>query len=115
MLSRDQIGFFVYAFAVVAVSLYPGQALATPGVSDKVGHFLAYAIMTVWGLIAFRSRRSSILVILFCLFLGVGLEYLQLQVSGRDPSVADGLANFLGVVVGVAVFALWRKIAGAES
>jgi len=115
MVSRDQIGFFVYALVIVAVSLLPGQALANPGSLDKVGHFLAYAIMTAWGLIAFKSRRSSILVILFCLILGVGLEYLQLLVSGRDPSVADGIANFLGVVVGVGIFALWSKIAGAES
>jgi VanZ family protein len=80
---------------------------------DKVGHFLAYAIMALWGLSAFRTRRASILVILFCLFLGVGLEFLQQLVSGRDPSVADGLANFIGIFVGIVSYFLWRRATDA--
>lgn len=108
-----RIGFFIYALAVVIVSLLPGGDLATPGGVDKVGHFLAYAIMALWGLSAFRTRKDSILVILFCLFLGVGLEFMQQLISGRDPSVADGLANFAGTFVGSSVYYLWRRAAAA--
>ncbi len=108
-----RIGFFVYSLVIVIVSLTPSGALAAPGNLDKVGHFLAYAIMALWGLSAFRTRRASILVIMFCLFLGVGLEFLQQLVSGRDPSVADGLANFIGIFVGSSVYYLWRRAAAA--
>jgi len=114
MLRTLRIGFAIYSLAVVIVSLIPGGDLTAPGELDKIGHFLAYAIMAFWGLSAFRTRRTSILVIIFCLLLGVGLEYLQQLVSGRDPSLADGLANFLGVFVGTLIYFLWRRFADAR-
>ena len=95
-----RIGFYIYVLVVIAVSLVPCAGLETPGVLDKIGHFAAYAIMSFWGLVLFRSQGSPLLVLLFCLLLGVSLEYMQLLVSGREASIADGLANFIGVTTG---------------
>ncbi|HET6443008.1 MAG TPA: VanZ family protein [candidate division Zixibacteria bacterium] len=108
MLKRTQLGFWIYVLAVIGVSLLPSRALAGTGSADKLGHFLAYAIMTFWGLMAFKSRRAAVVIILFSLSLGITLEYLQQFISGRDPSVADGLANMLGVLAGMIFYWLMR-------
>jgi len=47
-------------------------------------------------------------IILFSISLGITLEYLQQFISGRDPSVADGLANMLGVLAGMIFYWLMR-------
>jgi VanZ family protein len=108
MRNRIQIGFILYVFAVVVVSLIPSRSISTPGGLDKVGHFMAYAIMAYLGLVAFKSRRASILVILFSITLGFALELLQSVISGRDPSIADGIANFIGIFFGAGVYFLIR-------
>ncbi|MGB3714190.1 MAG: VanZ family protein [Candidatus Promineifilaceae bacterium] len=108
MRNKLQLGFIVYVLAVVVVSLVPARSIQTPGPLDKVGHFMAYAIMAYLGLVTFKSRRASILVILFSLTLGMVLEFLQSFISGRDPSIADGMANFIGVLIGAGVFLLIR-------
>lgn len=105
-----QLGFILYVLAVVVASLVPGQSISTPGVLDKVGHFMAYAIMAYLGLVAFKSRTGSILVVLFSFTLGIALELLQSLISGRDPSIADGMANFIGVIFGAGVYIVTRFI-----
>jgi VanZ family protein len=112
MLKRTQLGFWIYVLAVIGVSLLPSRALVETGSADKIGHFFAYAIMTFWGLMAFNSRRASVGIILFSISLGITLEYLQLFVSGRDPSLADGLANMFGVSAGVIISWLLRNRVG---
>jgi VanZ family protein len=99
-----QLGFILYVLAVVVASLVPARSVSTPGAVDKVGHFIAYTIMTYLGLIAFKSRAGSILVVLFSISLGIVLELLQSLISGRDASIADGLANFIGIFFGAGVY-----------
>jgi VanZ family protein len=109
-LNKTQLGFAIYVIVVVVVSLAPSRGISTPGVIDKVGHFAVYAILVYLGLTAFKSSKAWIPVILFAIALGVILEFLQASVSGRDASIADGLANFLGVLVGTAIYLLTRDL-----
>lgn len=109
-----QLGFLLCVLAVVVVSLIPSCTISIPGTLDKVGHFMAYAIMAYLGLVAFNSRRASILVILFSFTLGIALELLQSFISGRDPSIADGIANFVGILFGAGLYFLIR-VAGDRS
>jgi VanZ family protein len=106
MLTNIRLGFVLYVLVIVVLSLFPSGDTASIGVWDKVGHFLAYALMTLIGLFAFESRRARLLVIIFCLTLGVALEILQALTSAREPSIADGIANVAGVAVGMMMFRL---------
>ena len=104
-----RIGFFVYSLVIIIVSLTPSGDLAAPGNLDKVGHFLAYAGMTVLGLYTFTFHRAATFVILFSLSLGIALEFLQYFVSGRSPSLLDTVANSVGVFAGAMAHYLIAK------
>lgn len=114
MLSKSQLVYFTYIVVVIIASLLPGRQLEGIGYFDKLGHFLAYTLMSLFGLIVFRTRGSRIAVIIFCLLLGVALELIQATVSERDASLADGIANILGVFVGVGIFLLARRTRNGE-
>jgi VanZ family protein len=101
---------FIFGLVSIGVlSLLPQEALPDTGVSDKLEHLAAYAILCLVGQYAFdgRVRRLAIGLILY----GVLLEGLQSLVPGRYPSPADIVANSLGVGIGYLYFILksrWR-------
>jgi VanZ family protein len=87
---------------VIVVSLIPGQKLPDVGVSDKVEHALAYAMMTLW-FTGVYSRTSYLRVALGMFVLGVGLEIAQaLLPFGRQMDILDVVANSIGIVLGIA-------------
>lgn len=71
--------------------------------SDKVYHFLFYAWLSSLPFLAFRKNLHSALASLSMLYLGITLECMQFFVPGRYFSLADILANGLGVSCGVYV------------
>ncbi len=67
---------------------------------DKIGHLLAYAILTGWfGQLYTRFKTQLWIFLGFCL-MGIVLEYIQ----GLDPAryfeYADMAANSLGAALG---------------
>lgn len=93
--------------AVVALSLMPGQKLPVTGISDKIQHGTAYALLALWfaGIYP-RSRYWLIAIALF--LLGVGIEFAQGAMSlGREADLRDVLANSSGIAVGLMLAWLW--------
>jgi hypothetical protein len=85
--------------------------------SDKLYHFLEYAvlgILTLRVIRAYRPRWSPGRQLggaaLFCLLYGLGDEFHQWFVPGRWASWGDVLADGLGGWAGVKVYPLWGKI-----
>ncbi|MCX7545707.1 VanZ family protein [Marinicella gelatinilytica] len=68
---------------------------------DKIGHFVAYAVMTYWFL---HLYPKTWLVIWAFIVMGVMIEVLQGLTTFRFFEWADILANGLGVVVAWFVF-----------
>ena len=88
--------------AVVAGSLAPGQAASgLPAGADKLLHATGYATIAVAVAAALGARTTRVLVAVAtaATLLGAGVELLQPTV-GRTASLADGVANGLGAVVG---------------
>jgi VanZ family protein len=82
--------------------------------SDKVLHFIAYAVLGILFYRAFRTlpfqnnRRLVILLSITAATLyGVSDEIHQHFVPFRDADLLDAIANFLGAVCGVYLFQLW--------
>ncbi len=111
--------FFVYIFfarygivftlivvaAISAASLSPSGSVGDPGKADKTIHVLAYAA-AILPVALSRSKR------IFLTGLGViawsgAIELLQ-PLVGRGATVADLLANTVGVVLGLCVGYLAR-------
>jgi len=82
---------------VFTLSLMPHPPHTGLDQGDKIGHFLAYALLAGWfGQISARRLAWGLG------FLGMGamIEVLQGMTGYRDMSLADLAANALGLVIG---------------
>ena len=90
------------AFLILVLSLLPKDLMISElPLSDKIAHFLAYGAVSWLGAMAASTSRRRLYLALAMLGLGVLLELAQTWVPGRTPEMLDGLANTLGVMVGV--------------
>jgi VanZ family protein len=102
------------AFALVVgvilwLSLAPQEEI--PGstlIWDKASHAGAYAILTLAGLLLSTHRRLVVVLAIWALV--VGIEVMQsLMDLGRQGDWRDALANTVGIVAGVGLWALARR------
>lgn len=94
--------FVVGLLAVTVLSLAPAPALPSVDLSDKLQHALAYASLATTGCFGFgltRSRAQLVVVVALSLFGGL-IELTQPVLAARTASVADALANEIGVALG---------------
>ena len=82
--------------------------------SDKIGHFVAYAILVttlLWG--AYKNQeltRTNIgKIVLFSVFYGALLEGIQYYLPHRYFEVLDLIANTLGSFLGITSIILFRQ------
>ena len=104
-------GLWVLAIAGVVIgSLMPASGLPDLKVSDKLEHFVAYALLSAGAVQLFARRLTWGFVCVLLVMLGIGLEYLQARMGlGRVLDRADALANTIGVLIGLATaFTPWR-------
>ena len=98
--------------AVGAVSLLPREALPETGMWDKLEHAAAYAILCVIGVVSYPRKRARLALPIGLVLCGAALELLQSFVPGREASIADVIANAVGVVIGFAATTLTRRATG---
>ena len=102
--------FIILIIAITLLSLLPPKSDFELGKSDKLNHFLAYAILSLnFGFISTKIR-SYFIGIPFLITYGLLIEFFQGFVPGRDPSFYDALANFVGVFSGFFIFRLFSRI-----
>jgi VanZ family protein len=100
----------VLVIAVLAFS--PPQAVDVPG-SDKLHHVLAFAVLMVVGGLALAPGAARLGLMATALIgYGAFIEAVQSQIPGRHASLADGVADAIGVGVGLLVVVLLRRRAG---
>jgi VanZ family protein len=92
--------FVAYLAAITFASLAPPRNLVGVGHYDKWFHLAAYVGLALVAWPALRSQASFRWGLLALALFGVGLEYLQSLIPGRDPSLWDGAANVAGLLVG---------------
>jgi VanZ family protein len=94
---------FALAYAqlllVAVLSLTP--AVANVGGSDKLGHFLAYAMLSIAFSVIIRQRLSLWRVLFGLIAFGILMEYLQGLTGYRYADPEDALANGIGVAFGL--------------
>ncbi|MGH8720461.1 MAG: VanZ family protein [Burkholderiales bacterium] len=104
---------WIYAAAIVWLSLAP--EVPDPGVEhgDKLAHFLAYAALMFWFCYLYRDTRVRIGYALLWIAMGVALEFAQGSTGYRSLELADMAANALGVLAGAAAALTLTRAAGA--
>ena len=101
------ITFVCVCVGIGVLSLMPPRSGVELGESDKIGHFIAYGVLSLnWAMLP-SSRRMLWLGMMGCCLYGLVMEAGQGFVPGRDPSWADALANTGGIAIGCC-FALLR-------
>jgi VanZ family protein len=91
--------FIAGTIAVVVFSVLPGQEVPSLGLSDKIEHVVAYALLGLTGGLAFPTPKSTILLLVLLPMLGIALEVVQLLSPGRSSEVKDALANGAGATI----------------
>jgi VanZ family protein len=103
---RVWLGIWIFGWLLaITLSLVrpPSMGLQVPE-SDKLGHLVAYAMLSSWAVMLFATRRGWLLAALALVALGIGMEFAQGALTDyrmRDPR--DAVANTLGVLLGLAV------------
>ena len=68
---------------------------------DKIGHFVAYALLSAWSVLIFAKPSSHWKSALSLVLLGIAMELAQgVLTSDRFMDTKDALANTLGVIFG---------------
>lgn len=99
----------LWAIGIAIFSLLPAQAAVSTGTWDKLEHSLAYAVLTILVRGA-CPKRPQILVGTLCALYGGVIEGAQYLSPGRHPDFFDGIANGLGVLLGLALYQAWLKL-----
>ena len=102
---RLWLGVWVFGWALcITLSLLPPMAMDGPPDSDKVGHFLAYFILSAWAVSIFRTRRAQACAAVALVLLGLGIEWGQANLTTtRHGDLRDAVANTLGIGLGFAL------------
>ena len=102
-------GGWLYAGAIVFLSLTPSPP--DPGFAngDKVGHLLAYGGLMFWFCFLYRYRYTRLAYGIGWIALGVALEFAQRATGYRSFELADMAADSLGVLLGWGISATLRR------
>lgn len=94
---------------VIAVSVASIIPDFTPSRAfDKELHFLSYCLLTIIPLARVTGREVAFLLACFMPVLGFLLEYIQRNITGREFSPEDMIANNLGAIAGFFIGILLR-------
>ncbi len=104
---------WLYAAAIVWLSLTPSPPQLDVTHIDKLEHFLAYAVLMFWFAMAYPGTKARLAYGAGWIALGVALEFAQEATGSRSFDLADMAANTLGVVAGAAAARALTSAAGA--
>ena len=109
----------LWSLIILVLTLMPGRNL--PKVDffqvDKLVHFFLFGVLMVLSSYALkrakaltgRPSKPTLIACIYSTIFGIMIEVLQLFVPGRSFSLADVLANSIGVGLGYLVFVLLKK------
>ncbi len=115
-LNKNKYG-LAWTLLILLVCLMPGDKLSSSSFlsfkgADKLVHFTLYLVLLILigkGLVSYfqssySRNRIIALSFLYCLFLGIGVEFIQsVFVAGRLGNFFDVLANAIGSSIGVLI------------
>lgn len=97
------VGGWLCLLVILIASFLPPSEVGSLGSSDKLGHLLAYAALSLCWLSAGRaSLRRMIMVFAGCVALGAAVEVLQ-PLFQRQGGWLDASANAAGALIGTAL------------
>jgi VanZ family protein len=102
-------GGWLFAAAIVVLSLMPAPPDIDVPHGDKLGHMAAYSLLTFWFCWLYPAWKTRIAYAAGWIAMGVALEFAQGATGYRTFEVADMAANSLGVLLGWGISATLRR------
>lgn len=94
------VGLVIYlSVAAVALPQLPSS------IGDKINHAVAYGFLMLWFGQIFHSKLSRLYLAMAFISLGMAMEIAQGALPHRWFDLMDGLANTVGVVLGLILLA----------
>ena len=95
--------YFGWVLCVVLSMIHPPRIDIDVPDGDKIGHFLAYGLLSAWSAWLFASTRARWLAAAALVALGIVMELAQgAFTSDRMMDSYDALADTIGVLIGQA-------------
>ncbi len=71
--------------------------------SDKMLHIFVCTLILIWAFFTFKSRKAITIVCAMLAAGGIGLEFVQSLIPGREVSLDDIAANLIGILSGLII------------
>ena len=112
MLKKYPLSFvLIIVIWVVCLIPVPDTPLSGFNLIDKWTHFVMYGVLSF--VVCLENRRISWKTILLPILMGIMVELAQKYLTTcRSGEFADGVANTIGVVLGNALYWIYKKIRG---
>jgi VanZ family protein len=105
------IWIFGWLLCVVLSMITPPNISIDVDNSDKIGHFLAYGILSAWAVMIFRNKSGWLKSAVALICLGITMEFAQgYLTSNRMMDWHDALANTMGVGLGLCMSLLPMQV-----
>ncbi|WP_161626917.1 VanZ family protein [Sulfuricella denitrificans] len=85
---------------IIYLSLTPSPPQINIDNGDKLGHFAAYGLVTLWFAQLYTGLRQRIGLVIGMVGLGIAMEYAQGTTDYRSFEVADMVADAIGACLG---------------
>ena len=100
---------------VITGSLLPAsspviRAVGKLPVNQKVLHFCGYTWLAILAFLTIKRRSLAVMLALSMILLGVALEFGQKLVPGRAFEIRDMFINGFGVLTGIVIGILSRRL-----
>ena len=89
--------------AVAWLSLAPQDVVPGVDIWDKLAHFLAYTVLALCGGFDFSVHRIGVTLGASLIPYGCIMEIAQIYIPERSGSIADAIADGLGVLAGMVI------------
>ena len=106
-------GAWLWAAAIVGLSLAPTSPQVGGLVPDKLAHFVAYAVLMACFCLLYRGKKARLAYGVLWIGMGVAVEFAQATTTYRSFELADMAANALGVAAGAAAALILPKVSAA--
>ena len=100
-----------YAALIIALSSIPGRSFPTAQIFtyDKVIHLVEYAGFAIVLIMALPDVSNIWIVAAVAALFGMGDELYQSLIPGRDASLADWIADSMGILISVFAYQRWQS------
>lgn len=118
------IPLLVYWMILLTATSLPGNELPKTGINDKIEHFSAYLVLSLFLAFVLRIQKkfkkirdkSTLYTLIIVAVYAAADELHQLYIPGRDCQLGDWIADFLAAIIAtVAINFIFKHLTNKSS